>query len=271
MHTTDQLYNKLTTCDSFFLIAGPCVIEDEYIMMQTAETLKKLTTDRNIPFIFKSSYEKANRTSIESFTGPGLSNGLKLLLKIKEQFELPILTDIHESCEVDMVAEVADILQIPAFLCRQTALIVKAAKTGRIVNIKKGQFVAPEDVYLQVEKCVSSDNVKVILTERGTCFGYHNLVVDFRSFPLMKATNHPVVFDVTHSMQKPSIAKTTGGTPEYAPMMAQAAIATGYVDGLFIETHPNPKTAMSDANTQLPLSSMAGVLDKCIAVKRAIK
>jgi 2-dehydro-3-deoxyphosphooctonate aldolase (KDO 8-P synthase) len=271
MTTTEQLYNRLIAADAFFLIAGPCVIEDEYIMMQTAETLKKLTADRNIPFVFKSSYEKANRTSVESFTGPGLSKGLKLLQKIKEQFQLPILTDIHETCEVDEVAEVADILQIPAFLCRQTALIVKAAKTGKIINIKKGQFVAPEDMYLQVEKCVSSDNNKVILTERGTCFGYHNLVVDFRSFPLMKSTKYPVVFDVTHSMQKPSSSKTTGGTPEYAPMMAQAAIATGYVDGLFIETHPNPKDAMSDANTQLPLAKMADVLDKCIAVKMAVK
>ena len=270
MITTDQLYSNLINIETFFLIAGPCVIEDEYIMMETAEKLKKITSDRNIPFIFKSSYEKSNRTSIESYTGPGISKGLKLLQKIKEQFELPILTDIHETCEVDEVAEVADVLQIPAFLCRQTALIVKAAQTGRIVNIKKGQFVAPEDMHLQMEKCMSSDNFKVMLTERGTCFGYHNLVVDFRSFPLMKSAKHPVIFDVTHSMQKPSLTKTTGGTPEFAPMMAQAAIATGYVDGLFIETHPNPMEALSDANTQLPLPFIADVLDRCLAVKRAV-
>ena len=270
MNNIDQLYEELTNIDTFFLIAGPCVIEDEHIMMRVAEHLKRLTSDRNIPFVFKSSFEKSNRTSIESYTGPGLTRGLKLLKKIKDQFTLPILTDIHETCEVDEVAEVADILQIPAFLCRQTPLMLKAAKTGKIINLKKGQFLAPEDMHKQMEKCISSGNFKVMLTERGSCFGYHNLIVDFRSFPLMKSENHPVVFDVTHSMQKPSLTKTTGGTPEFAPMMAQAAIATGFVNGLFIETHPNPVEALSDANTQLDLEKIEELLDKCLAVKRAI-
>ena len=270
METVEQLYSRLINVKDFFLIAGPCVVEDEYIMLQTAEKLKKITADRNIPFVFKSSFEKSNRTSVQSYTGPGMKKGLKLLKKIREQFELPILTDVHETGEIDMVAEVADILQIPAFLCRQTPLIVAAAKTGKIINIKKGQFLAPEDMHLQMEKCISHNNSKVMLTERGTSFGYHNLIVDFRSFPLMKSANHPVIYDVTHSMQKPSITKTTGGTPEFAPMMAQAAIATGFVNGLFIETHPNPAEALSDANTQLPLGIMEQVLDKCLAVKRAI-
>ena len=270
METIDILYDSLVKLESFFLIAGPCVIEDENMMLQTAEKLKKLTSDRNIPFVFKSSFAKSNRTSIQSYTGPGIKKGLNILKKIKELFELPILTDVHETCEINGVAEVADILQIPAFLCRQTALIAAAARTGKIVNLKKGQFLAPEDMHRQVEKVISCDNPKVILTERGTCFGYHNLIVDFRSFPLMKESKYPVVYDVTHSMQRPSITKTTGGTPEFAPMMAQAAMATGFVDGLFIETHPNPREALSDANTQLPLKIMDAVLDKCLAVKKAI-
>lgn len=271
MESYEQLFEKLMHPELFFLIAGPCVIEDEYIMMQTAEYLKKITDERKLTFIFKSSFEKSNRTSVHSYSGPGLKKGLKILKKIKDTFDLPILTDIHETDEVDEVAEVADILQIPAFLCRQTALIAKAAKTNKIVNIKKGQFLAPEDMHLQVEKVTAYENFKVMLTERGVSFGYHNLVVDFRSFALMKTFLYPVIYDVTHSMQRPSISKTTGGTPEFAPMMAQAAIATGYVDGLFIETHPNPQEALSDANTQLSLSVMPELLDRCIAIKKAIK
>lgn len=271
MESSEQLYERLMNPETFFLIAGPCVIEDEYLMMQTAEKLKEITTKRNIPFVFKSSFEKSNRTSVQSYSGPGIIKGLKILNKIKEQFQVAIITDVHETIEVESVAEVADIIQIPAFLCRQTALIAAAAKTGKIVNIKKGQFLAPEDMHLQLEKVTSNDNFKVMLTERGASFGYHNLVVDFRSFALMKTLRYPVIYDVTHSMQRPSISKTTGGTPEFAPMMAQAAIATGFVDGLFIETHPNPTEALSDANTQLPLSILPEVLDKCIAIKKAIK
>ena len=270
METPDELYKKLINAETFFLIAGPCVVEDENLMMKTAERLKILTTDRNIPFVFKSSFIKANRTSVQSYTGPGLSKGLKILHKIKDTFQLPILTDVHETTDIRLAADIADIIQIPAFLCRQTILISEAAKTGKIINLKKGQFVSPEDMPKQLEKVIAQNNFKVMFTERGTTFGYHNLVVDFRSFPLMKIAKYPVIYDVTHSMQKPSIGNTSGGTPEYAPMMAQAALATGYVDGLFIETHPRPEEALSDANTQIPLDLMPYILDRCIAIKSAV-
>ena len=260
MHNNISLYESLIQTKQYFLIAGPCVIEDESIMLQTAETLKKITSKGNIPFIFKSSYSKANRTSGDSYTGPGFEEGLRLLQKIKTEFNVPILTDVHETHEIPAVSEVADIIQIPAFLCRQTALIEAAARTGKIVNLKKGQFLAAEDMKLQAEKVTACGNHKILLTERGTSFGYHNLVVDFRNFPIMKEIGYPVVYDVTHSLQRPSIGKTSGGTPQYAPMMAKAAMATGCVDGLFIETHPNPKNALSDANTQLPLFEIEGIL-----------
>ncbi|MCL2065268.1 MAG: 3-deoxy-8-phosphooctulonate synthase [Candidatus Cloacimonetes bacterium] len=270
MDTHDDLYKKLLETDTFFLIAGPCVIEEEILMMNIAEKLKKITSERNIPLIFKSSFVKANRTSVQSYTGPGMAKGLRILQKIKEQFEIPILTDVHESSEVRAVAEIVDIIQIPAFLCRQTNLISAAAKTGKIINLKKGQFLAPEDMSKQLEKVIVHNNYKVMFTERGTTFGYHNLVVDFRSFPLMKIAKYPVIYDVSHSLQKPSIGNTTGGTPEFAPMMAQAAMATGYVDGLFLETHPNPEEALSDANTQIPLDLMPYLLDRCQAVKTVV-
>jgi len=266
-----MLYENLKNTSSFFLIAGPCVIESDDIMYKTIETLKNITTSRNVPFVFKSSYIKANRTSGDSFTGPGIEKGIEILLKIKKEFGVPILTDVHETIEVESVSKVVDIIQIPAFLCRQTALIVAAAKTGKIVNLKKGQFLAPEDMSLAVEKVISADNEKVLITERGTSFGYHNLVVDFRSFPMMKKIGYPVVFDVTHSMQRPSIGKISGGTPEYASMMAISAIATGNVDGLFIETHPDPKSAMSDASTQMPLGEIERLIDKCLSVKKALE
>ena len=258
------LYKYIFGTKLFFLIAGPCVIEDEATLLHTAEVLKAITLKRGIPFIFKSSYCKANRTSGDSFTGPGFENGLKLLKKIKTEFDVPILTDVHETHEIPAVSEVVDIIQIPAFLCRQTALIEAAAKTGKIVNLKKGQFLAAEDMALQAEKVTACGNNQILLTERGTSFGYHNLVVDFRNFPIMKEIGFPVIYDVTHSMQRPSLGKTSGGTPEYALMMAKAALATGYVDGLFIETHPNPKNALSDANTQLPLSEMEAILDNIL-------
>ncbi|HOQ79650.1 MAG TPA: 3-deoxy-8-phosphooctulonate synthase [Candidatus Cloacimonadota bacterium] len=270
MINADELYSELTNQDLFFLISGPCVVEDEKLMMETAEFLKKATDKLGIKLIFKSSYEKSNRTNYHSFSGPGMDRGLKILRKIKETYGLPILTDVHESHEVDSVAEVADILQIPAFLSRQTWLISAAAKTGKIINIKKGQFLAPEDMWQQAEKVTVNDNYKVMLTERGTTFGYHNLVVDFRSFALMQKLNFPVVYDVTHSMQRPSISRTTGGTPEFAPMLAQAAIASGNVDGLFIEAHPSPVDALSDANTQLELTQLPELLERCIRIKKAL-
>lgn len=262
-----KLYKKLKDCDKFFLIAGPCVVEDEKMMMRIAGKLVELTKERGIPFIFKSSFKKANRTSIESPTGPGITKGLEILSKIKKEFDVPILTDVHEINEIEEAAEIADILQIPAFLSRQSDLIFAAAKTGRIVNIKKGQFMAPEDMENVVEKILKANNKNIILTERGTSFGYHNLVVDFRSFAIMKQLGYPVVYDVTHSLQRPSQNKTSGGTPQFAKMMAKAALATGKVDGLFIETHPNPAEALSDANSMLALTELPELLDSCLKIK----
>jgi 2-dehydro-3-deoxyphosphooctonate aldolase (KDO 8-P synthase) len=266
MNRADTLYKTLSGKETFFLISGPCVIEGESLMMKTAEYLKKITTDRGIPFIFKSSFTKANRTSASSYNGPGLDSGLKLLQKIKVEFDVPILTDVHETHEVSAIAEVSDVIQIPAFLCRQTALIIAASQSNLIVNIKKGQFLAPEDMANPLEKALSTGNQKVMLTERGTTFGYHNLVVDMRSFAIMKTGNHPIIYDVTHSMQRPSIGSVSGGTPEFAPMMARAAIATGYVNGLFIESHPEPAKALCDANTVMALDALPKVLDECKSI-----
>jgi len=262
-----ELYKELRSCDKFFLIAGPCVVEDEKTMMQVAEKLVEITQNRGIPFIFKSSFRKANRTSIESPTGPGITKGLEILLKIKNELNIPILTDVHEINEVAEVAEVADILQIPAFLSRQSDLIFAAAKTGKIVNIKKGQFMAPEDMKNAAGKILAAGNENILLTERGTSFGYHNLVVDFRSFAIMKQLGYPVVYDVTHSLQRPSQNRTSGGTPQYIELMAKAALATGMVDGLFIETHPNPAEALSDASSMLPLNELPELLDACLKIK----
>jgi 2-dehydro-3-deoxyphosphooctonate aldolase (KDO 8-P synthase) len=262
-----KLYKELCKCDKFFLIAGPCVIEDEEMMMQIAAELVAMTQERGIQFVFKSSFRKANRTSIDSPTGPGIKRGLEILFKIKKEFNVPILTDVHEISEVREAAEIADILQIPAFLSRQSDLIFAAAKTGKIVNIKKGQFMAPEDMKNAAEKVLAVENKNIILTERGTSFGYHNLVVDFRSFAIMKQLGYPVVYDVTHSLQRPSQNKTSGGTPQYIELMAKAALATGKVDGLFIETHPNPAEALSDASSMLPLNKLSELLDACLKIK----
>jgi 2-dehydro-3-deoxyphosphooctonate aldolase (KDO 8-P synthase) len=267
----DNLYQWLQNSSSFFLIAGPCVIEDEQLMMKTAETLTKLTALHNIPFVFKTSFIKANRTSIDSYTGPGLDNGLALLQKIKDTFSIPVLTDVHETTEIKAIAEVCDIIQIPAFLSRQTALIIAAAQTGRIINIKKGQFMAPEDMKAAADKVLSVHNNQVMLTERGTTFGYHNLVVDFRSFSIMKDIGFPVIYDVTHSLQQPSINSQSGGTPQYVQMMAQAALATGSVSGLFIETHPQPSKALSDAASMLALDRLPAVLQSCLRISEAMK
>lgn len=261
-----DLYSKLNSKGKLFLIAGPCVVEQEKMMLETAENLVKETDKRGITFIFKSSYKKANRTSISSPMGAGLDKGLKILRKIKEHFAVPILTDVHETSEIDSAADVADILQIPAFLSRQTDLLLTAGNSGRIVNIKKGQFMAPLDMKSAAEKIISSGNYNILLTERGTCFGYHNLVVDFRSFAVMQQLKFPVVYDVTHSLQQPSLGNVSGGTPEFAPMMARAAVATGMVDGLFIETHPHPMEALSDAQSMLPLDQIPQILDECLQI-----
>ena len=255
------IYDKLKK--DLFLIAGPCVIEDFETLSEIAEFLKTETEKRGLTLIFKASYEKANRTSIDSYTGPGLEKGIKMLERIKAKYNLAILTDIHLPEQAKTVAEIADIIQIPAFLSRQTELIISAAKTGKIVNIKKGQFLAPEDMENAAKKVLAQGNDKILLTERGTSFGYHNLVVDFRSFAIMNKIGFPVIYDVTHSLQQPSIGKVSGGTPEFVPMMAKAAIATGMVNGLFIETHPQPEKAKSDAKSMLPLNQIPNLLDDC--------
>ncbi len=260
------LYQDLVLGYPFFLIAGPCVIEDEVIMLQTAEFLKELSVKLQLKLIFKSSYSKANRSSGSSYSGPGLDAGLALLARIKRDYELPILTDVHETCDVDSAAEVCDILQIPAFLSRQTLLIQAAAASKRIVNIKKGQFMAPEDMAMAAGKAAAMGNRKIMLTERGSSFGYHNLVVDFRSFAIMQETGYPVIYDLTHSLQRPSSGVSTGGNPEFAPMMAYAAMATGKVQGLFIECHPKPSQAKSDAATMLPLTALEPMLQRCIDI-----
>ncbi len=243
------------------LIAGPCVVESEDLVMSIAEHLVEVCNRLKIPYIFKASYVKANRTSIDSFTGPGPEEGLKILRKVKTEFNVPLLTDIHHPHEAALAAEVVDILQIPAFLSRQTDLLTAAGRTGKIVNIKKGQFLSPFDMVNAAKKTASTGNDKILLTERGTTFGYNNLVVDFRSFMDMHKTGYPVIYDATHSLQRPAASgNISGGQPEYVKQMSLAATATGTLSGLFIETHPQPEKALSDAQSMLPLNQMEDLL-----------
>jgi len=256
-----------------FLIAGPCVIESEEHAIRMAEIIKGVARSLNFPLIFKASYDKANRTSIRSFRGPGLKEGLRILKKIKDQLGLAVLTDVHEVSDVAKVAEVVDVLQIPAFLCRQTDLVVAAALSGRPVNIKKGQFVSPWDMRHAVEKCREAGNSEVFLTERGSSFGYNNLVVDMRSLAIMRKFA-PVVFDATHSVQLPSASAdgehaVSGGQPEFIPVLARAAVAAG-VDGVFLEVHDNPKEAKSDGANALESTKLRELLKELLAVKRAL-
>ena len=259
---------------NLFLIAGPCVIESEDHAIRMAEIIKGVTRALAFPFIFKASYDKANRTSIRSFRGPGIKEGLRILKKIKDQLQLPVLTDVHEVADVAKVAEVADVLQIPAFLCRQTDLVVAAALSGRPVNIKKGQFVSPWDMRHAVDKCREAGNTQVFLTERGSSFGYNNLVVDMRSLPIMRKFA-PVVFDATHSVQLPSAQAedgnqaVSGGQPEFIPVLARAAVAAG-VDGVFLEVHDNPKVAKSDGANALESTKLRDLLKELLAVKKAL-
>ncbi len=241
------------------VIAGPCVVENREMVFFTAERIKTICQDLRIPFIFKSSFKKANRTSLDSFVTIGEEKALKILDEVKREFDLPIITDIHQASEAESVAEVADILQIPAFLCRQTDLLIAAGKTGKVVNIKKGQFLAPEDMKHAAIKVESTGNSKIMLTERGTTFGYHNLVVDMRSFPIMRNLGYPVVMDATHSVQMPSSTNVTGGNPEFIFPLARAATAIG-IDALFLEVHPEPSKALSDAGSQLPLNKLKELL-----------
>lgn len=251
------------------LIAGPCVVENRDMIFFTAERLKKISEKNGIPFIFKSSYKKANRTSMDGFVGIGMDEALKILLDAKKEFGIPVLTDVHMSEEVTSAAEVADVLQIPAFLCRQTDLLLAAGNSGRAVNIKKGQFLAPEDIQYPIEKVASTGNHNILVTERGTTFGYHNLVVDMRSIPIMQKFGYPVVLDATHSVQLPSgSAGQSGGQPEYIFPLARAGAAVG-IDALFIETHPEPARAMSDAASQLPLDMLENLILQVIAIDSA--
>ncbi|HUL16519.1 MAG TPA: 3-deoxy-8-phosphooctulonate synthase [Terriglobales bacterium] len=245
-----------------FLIAGPCVIESEAHARMMAERVARIAADAGVPYVFKASYDKANRSSVGSFRGPGLAEGLRILAKIKDDLKLRILTDIHEPSHAAPAAEVADILQVPAFLARQTDLLVAAGNTGRIVNIKKPQFVSPWDMNHAVEKVASTGNTQIILTERGASFGYHNLVVDFRAFPVLRKFGYPVVFDVTHSVQLPGgQGHASGGQPEFIEPLARASVAAG-VDGIFLETHNDPANALSDGANALPLTQLAALLSR---------
>jgi len=241
------------------LIAGPCVVESEKITLQTAEEIKRITGDLNIPFIFKSSYKKANRTSVKSFVGMHIDKALRILERVKKDFDVPILTDIHSEHEIEQVEAIADVIQIPAFLCRQTELLITAAKSGKTINVKKGQFLAPDDMKYVIEKIESTKNKKILLTERGSSFGYHNLVVDMRGLVIMKDLGYPVIMDATHSVQLPSSGNVTGGEPRFITTLAKAAVAVG-IDGLFLEVHPDPTKALSDASCQLPLNQLKSLL-----------
>lgn len=252
------------------MIAGPCVVEDRETCFEVADWLIQLTNRYQIPYVFKSSYRKANRTSVSSFTGIGDQEALQILNDVKIKFGVPILTDIHAESEADMAAQVVDVLQIPAFLARQTELLVAAAKTGKIVNIKKGQFMSPESMKHAAQKVVDSGNNQVILTDRGAMFGYQDMIVDYRGIPTMQSFGFPVVLDVTHSLQQPNQSSgITGGKPQLIETIAKAGIAVG-VDGLFIETHPNPSIAKSDGANMLALDKMENLLEKLVRIREAI-
>lgn len=263
--------DKLTNSDNFFLLAGPCVIEGEDMALRIAEKITEITTRLQIPYVFKGSYRKANRSRLDSFTGIGDEKALKILRKVSETFGVPTVTDIHETHEAAMAAEYVDVLQIPAFLCRQTDLLVAAARTGKVVNIKKGQFLSPGAMQFAAQKVVDAGNRQVMLTERGTTFGYTDLVVDYRGIPQMQAFGFPVVMDVTHSLQQPNqTSGVTGGMPALIETIAKAAIAVG-ADGLFIETHPEPAVAKSDGANMLQLDLLEGLLTRLVRIREAIK
>ena len=261
---------ELTSTESFFLLAGPCVIENERMALTIAEKITGIAEKLKIPFVFKGSYKKANRSKIDSFTGIGDEKALKILRKVSETFHIPTVTDIHETQDAAKAAEYADVLQIPAFLCRQTDLLLAAAKTGKMVNVKKGQFLSPAAMQFAVQKMVDAGNKQILLTERGTTFGYTDLVVDYRGIPEMQSFGYPVVMDVTHSLQQPNQASgVTGGMPQRIETIAKAAMAVG-VDGLFIETHPEPAQALSDGANMLPLHLLEPLLEKLLRIRKAL-
>lgn len=266
-----DLYKRLTcSIDNFFLIAGPCVIENKEMPFEIAEKLIEITNKYNIPFVFKASYRKANRSSIDSFSGIGDIEGLEVLKKVKEKYNIPVITDIHSKEEAILAADYVDILQIPAFLCRQTDILLAAASTNKIINVKKGQFLSADSMKYVVEKIRREGNSQIMLTDRGTMFGYQDLVVDFRSIPIMQENKVPVIMDITHSLQQPNQATgVTGGQPKMIETIAKAAIAVG-VDGIFMETHPNPKEAKSDGANMISLNLVSDLMEKLVKIKKAI-
>lgn len=265
-HEVDLGPFKVGATQRHFLIAGPCVIESERLAMETAQRIAEIARALNIPYVFKSSYDKANRSSIASYRGPGLRSGLAVLRKVREQVGVPVLTDIHSVEEVGAAAEVADILQVPAFLCRQTDLLVAAARSGRVVNVKKGQFLSPWEMENVVKKLEESGTTRILLTERGSSFGYNNLVVDMRALPIMRRLGYPVVFDATHSVQLPGGAGTqSSGQREFVMPLASAAAAAG-CDGFFMEVHPDPDTALSDGPNMVPLDRLKPLLERLVRI-----
>ena len=253
------------------ILAGPCVIESEEICLQAARTMKALCAKLGLSYIFKASFDKANRTSVENFRGPGLEKGLAILKNIKDEMQVPIVTDVHEASQIDAVAEVADVIQIPAFLCRQTDLLVAAGKSGRTINIKKGQFLAPEQIKPAIDKVRSTGAEKIMVTERGTTFGYANLVVDMRGLHIMRELGIPVIFDATHSVQLPGgQGGTSGGKREYAPVLIRAALGVG-IDGIFMEVHPNPEEALCDGPNSMPLDEVEPVLTQGKAIDEIVR
>ena len=266
---TEKLPSERIRLPGFFLIFGPCVIENAELTLEIAETLTTITRDLGVPFIFKASYDKANRTRLDSYRGVGIEEGLAILNQVKETYKIPVLTDVHSVQEAFHAAKVVDVVQVPAFLSRQTDILIAAGKTGKIVNIKKGQFMAPEDIKYAVEKVKSTGNNKVMVTERGTCFGYHNLVNDFRAFKIMR-NYAPVIYDVTHSMQQPSaLSGVSGGARQFEVMMARAAVAAG-VDGIFMEVYPEPEKSPSDAAVIFPLPKLRRLLEELLEIRYLI-
>lgn len=266
---SNQLWDRIETCRRPLLIAGPCVIESEGLCQAVARGLRRICRQLDLEFVFKASYDKANRSSVRSFRGPGWEAGLGILERIRTKHEVPVLTDVHCVAEVESAANVVDVVQIPAFLCRQTDLLVAAGRTGKVINLKKGQFMAPEDMVHAVEKVASTGNRKVLVTERGTSFGYHNLVVDMRSLPILRRLGLPVIFDATHSVQLPGGAgDRSGGQREFAPVLGCAATAAG-ADGWFVETHPEPERARSDGPNMIPLAVMGRLLRRWLKVWQA--
>ena len=268
IHTLPHISH--TSCNQFFLLAGPCVVEGEDICFEIACRIKEITDRLQIPFVFKGSFKKANRSRIDSFTGIGDRAALQILADIREKLHVPVVTDIHTEADAALAAEYVDILQIPAFLCRQTDLLVAAAKTGKMVNIKKGQFLSPEAMKFAADKVLQSGNNRVMLTDRGTMFGYHDLIVDYRGIRRMQETGFPVALDITHSLQQPNTTEgVTGGLPQMIETIASAGIAVG-VDGIFLETHPDPAHAKSDGANMLPLDQLEGLLQRLVRIRQAI-